>query len=124
MRRLESLPHYIHRYYTQRVENIKQNSGAKRANSDLINSIEKYLLPRVDCVTEQYQIDIRSHVLLPFYDNFRRIPYYGKREIKRLAYRLSDCMTGEFIREYDHQMGLPDGDIETAIVSGYGYIGF
>ncbi len=124
MRRLESLPHYIRRYYTLRVENIKQNSGAKRANSYLINSIEKYLLPRVGCVTEQYQIDIQSGVLLPFYDDFRRIPYYGKREIKRLAYRLSDCMTGEFIREYDHQMGLPDGDIETAIVSGYGYIGF
>ncbi|WP_407274544.1 replication endonuclease [Dickeya ananatis] len=120
-RRLAALPHYVRRYYVQRVTEIEQKQGIRRANSYLINSFDRYVLPRLDAVSERYRLGVVPGLLMPFRDDFHRIPYAGRRDLKRLAARLTDCFTAEFQRESDHHLAA-SGDVEFSILYAYGRV--
>ncbi|PIF24136.1 replication endonuclease [Candidatus Pantoea floridensis] len=123
-RRLESLPQYIRRYYAQRLTEIQEQQGNKKAAEWLKGSFGRFVLPRVDSVNEQYQPDSNMPaVLMVFRDDFHRIPWAGKRELKKLSYRLADALTNELMRETNYQMEQT-GDAEFSIISGYGRAGW
>lgn len=123
-RRLDSLPQYIRRYYDQKLNNVEKNQGNKKASSWLKNTFGRFVLPRIDAVNEKYlPLDSLPMALMHLRDELRRIPWVGKRELKKLAYRLADCLTAEFMHECDHQVGR-HGDYEFAIISGYGRAGW
>jgi len=122
-RRLAALPQYVRRYYTQRLNTIEQGKGQKAANGWLVNTFERHVLPRIDAVNEQYQIGQVPPALIPFRDDFFRIPYSGKKDLKRLANRLADCMTGEFVRLCDYWAAAAD-DLAFAVIYAYGRIGY
>jgi len=123
-RRLESLPQYIRRYYAQRLTEIQDKQGKKKAAEWLKGSFGRFVLPRVDAVNEQYQPDSNMPaVLVVFRDDFHRIPWAGKRELKKLSYRLADALTNELMRETNYQMEQT-GDAEFSILSGYGRAGW
>lgn len=123
-RRLESLPQYIRRYYAQRLTEIQDKQGKKKAAEWLKGSFGRFVLPRVDAVNEQYQPDSNMPaVLMVFRDDFHRIPWAGKRELKKLSYRLADALTNELMRETNYQMEQT-GDAEFSILSGYGRAGW
>ncbi|NNS09335.1 replication endonuclease [Erwinia sp. JH02] len=123
-RRLDSLPQYIRRYYDQKLSNVEKNQGNKKASSWLKNTFGRFVLPRIDGVNEKYlPLDTLPMNLMHLRDDLRRIPWAGKRELKKLAYRLADCLTAEFMRESDHQLSR-HGDYEFAIISGYGRAGW
>jgi hypothetical protein len=122
-RRLASLPHFIRRYYTQHADELEQQHGPTRANKYLVNTFAKYVLPRIDKVNDQYRLGTVPGLLIPFLDDFTRLPWYGKRELKRLAHRLTDCITGEFMNYYDHQFN-ETGDPTFAVVYAYGRCGW
>lgn len=123
-RRLESLPQYIRRYYAQRLTEIQDKQGKKKAAEWLKGSFGRFVLPRVDAVNKQYQPDSNMPaVLMVFRDDFHRIPWAGKRELKKLSYRLADALTNELLRETNYQMEQT-GDAEFSILSGYGRAGW
>ncbi|WP_232733359.1 replication endonuclease [Serratia marcescens] len=118
-RRLASLPHFIRRYYAQRADSIEAQHGTTRANKYLINTFEKHVLPRIDGVNDRYRLGVVPGVLIGFQDDFSRLPWYGKRELKRLAHRLADCITAEFMNYYESQVEK-HGDVSFAIIYAYG----
>ncbi|MHC9057778.1 replication endonuclease [Pantoea sp. y20] len=118
-RRMDSLPHFIRRFYSQHVDKLTEQQGAERANKYLVNTFEKYILPRIDNVNDRYRLGILPGLLLPFGDDFACIPWSGKRELKRLAHRLADCITNEFMTMFEHQQGAT-GDNSFAVVYAYG----
>ncbi|WP_347813430.1 replication endonuclease [Serratia marcescens] len=122
-RRLAALPQYVRRYYTQRLNSLEQGKGMKAANGWLVNTFERHVLPRIDAVNEQYQIGQLPPALIAFRDDFFRIPYSGKKDLKRLAHRLADCMTGEFVRLCDYWAAAAD-DLAFAVIYAYGRIGY
>ncbi|MDU6431713.1 MAG: replication endonuclease [Pantoea sp.] len=119
-RRLQSLPQYIRRYYAQRLTDIEEQQGKHKAAKWLKHSFGRFVLPRVDSVNKQYLPDDRlPAVLMIFRDDFYRIPWAGKRELKKLSYRLADALTNELMRETNFQMEKT-GDAVFSILSGYG----
>ncbi|CAI2487309.1 replication endonuclease [Serratia proteamaculans] len=122
-RRLASLPHFIRRYYAQRADSIEQQHGITRANKYLINTFEKHVLPRIDGVSNRYRLGVVPGVLIGFRDDFARMPWYGKRELKRLAHRLTDCITAEFMNYYQSQVDK-HGDVSFAVLYAYGRAGW
>lgn len=119
-RRLQSLPQYIRRYYAQRLTEIEEQQGKRKAAKWLKDSFGRFVLPRVDSVNKQYLPDDKlPAVLMIFRDDFYRIPWAGKRELKKLSYRLADALTNELMRETNFQMEKT-GDAEFSILSGYG----
>ncbi|MDF7662383.1 replication endonuclease [Erwiniaceae bacterium L1_54_6] len=123
-RRLQSLPQYIRRYYAQRLSEIEEQQGKKKAAKWLKSSFGRFVLPRVDAVNQQYQPDgIMPPALIEFRDSFYRIPWAGKRELKKLAYLLADKLTNELVSETNLQMEKY-GDAEFSILSGYGRAGW
>ncbi|WP_261804189.1 replication endonuclease [Serratia marcescens] len=122
-RRLASLPHFIRRYYAQRADSIEAQHGTARANKYLINTFEKHVLPRIDGVNDRYRLGVVPGVLIGFLDDFARLPWYGKRELKRLAHRLADCITAEFMNYYQSQVDK-HGDIPFAVIYAYGRAGW
>lgn len=122
-RRLASLPQYIRRYYAARLDKIESSKGRTAGNKWLLNTFERHVLPRIDAVNEQYQVDQVPPALLPFRDDFFRIPYYGKKDLKRLASRLADLMSAEYMSLFKNQ-NETHGDIEHAIIYAYGRIGY
>jgi hypothetical protein len=123
-RRLQSLPQYIRRYYAQRLSEIEEQQGKKKAAKWLKGSFGRFILPRVDAVNQQYQPEgIMPPALIEFRDSFYRIPWAGKRELKKLAYLLADRLTNELVSETNLQMEKY-GDAEFSILSGYGRAGW
>ncbi|WP_210452333.1 replication endonuclease [Pantoea ananatis] len=119
-RRLQALPQYIRRYYVQRFTDIEEQQGKNKAANWLKSSFGRFVLPRVDAVNQQYLPEgIMPGVLIEFRDDFHRIPWAGKRELKKLSYRLADKLTEELMRETNLQMEKT-GDAEFSILSGYG----
>lgn len=123
-RRLQALPQYIRRYYELRLANIEQNQGNKKASQWLKNSFGRFVLPRIDDVNSKYlPPGVLPGPLFDLRDDLNRIPWAGKRELKKLAYRLADRLTAELMREVDHQVER-HGDYEFAIISGFGRAGW
>lgn len=119
-RRLQSLPQYIRRFYAQKLTEIEEQQGKKKAAHWLKASFGRFVLPRVDSVNNQYLPDSSMPaVLIEFREDFYRIPWAGKRELKKLSYRLADKLTNELMRETNHQMEK-HGDAGFSILSGYG----
>ncbi|WP_411706358.1 replication endonuclease [Edaphovirga cremea] len=118
-RRLNSLPHFIRRYYAQHADRLEQQHGTTRANKYLLNTFEKYVLPRIDGVNNRYRLGVVPGPLLGFLDDFSRLPWYGKRELKRLAHRLTDCIRSEFMNYYESQLD-ETGDVSFSVVYSYG----
>ena len=123
-RRLQSLPQYIRRYYELRLNDIEQNQGNKKASDWLKNSFGRFVLPRIDKVNSKYlPSDTLPGPLMQLREDLHRIPWAGKRELKKLAYRLADSLTTELVRETNHKVETT-GDVEFAILSGYGRAGW
>ncbi|EQA4235385.1 replication endonuclease [Serratia marcescens] len=122
-RRLASLPHFIRRYYAQRADSIEAQHGTARANKYLFNTFEKHVLPRIDGVNDRYRLGVVPGVLIDFLDDFARMPWYGKRDLKRLAHRLTDCITAEFMNYYQSQVD-EHGDVSFAVLYAYGRAGW
>ncbi|QDL30867.1 replication endonuclease [Serratia liquefaciens] len=122
-RRLDSLPHFIKRFYAQQADRLEQQHGTTRANKYLINTFEKHVLPRIDGVNDRYRLGVVPGVLIGFQDDFARLPWYGKRELKRLAHRLTDCITAEFMNYYQSQVD-EHGDVSFAVIYAYGRAGW
>jgi len=119
-RRLQSLPQYIRRFYAQKLTEIEEQQGKKKAAHWLKASFGRFVLPRVDAVNQQYQPDgVMPSVLIEFRESFYRIPWAGKRELKKMAYLLADKLTNELVSETNLQMEKY-GDAEFSILSGYG----
>ena len=119
-RRLQSLPQYIRRFYAQKLTEIEEQQGKKKAAHWLKASFGRFVLPRVDSVNNQYLPDSSMPaVLMEFRDDFHRIPWAGKRELKKLSYRLADKLTNELMQETNLQMEK-HGDTGFSILSGYG----
>ncbi|WP_127960166.1 replication endonuclease [Serratia microhaemolytica] len=119
-RRLAALPHAIRRYYARQLEQ-RQAHSQQAAERWLVNSFERYVLSRIDAINQHYlPTGITPPALLPIRDQLQRLLWAGKRELKRLAYTLADLLTGEFMREFDHQ--LPHNGAQFATLSGYGRI--
>ncbi|CAI1155578.1 Bacteriophage replication gene A protein (GPA) [Serratia entomophila] len=122
-RRLASLPNFIRRYYAQRADSIEAQHGTARANKYLFNTFEKHVLPRIDGVNDRYRLGVVPGVLISFQDDFARLPWYGKRDLKRLAHRLTDCITAEFMNYYQSQVDK-HGDVSFAVLYAYGRAGW
>ncbi|MDR6348508.1 replication endonuclease [Pantoea sp. SORGH_AS_0659] len=119
-RRLQALPQYIRRFYAQKLTEIEEKQGKKKAAHWLKSSFGRFVLPRVDAVNQQYQPDGEMPpALIEFRSDFYRIPWAGKRELKKLSYLLADKLTNELINETNLQMEK-HGDAEFSILSGYG----
>ncbi|AYN26556.1 replication endonuclease [Buttiauxella sp. 3AFRM03] len=121
-RRLASLPQYIRRYYAQRLYDLDQQSQSV-GDAWLLKTFERHVLRRIDDVNEQYAPQATPLALQPLHGQFYRLLWAGKRELKRLAYNLADLMIGEFEREYAFYLDNT-GDLEMAVISGYGRIGY
>jgi len=122
-RRLAALPHYIRRYYSQKLEQL-DSKGKAAADSWLVKTFERHVLSRFDSVNDRYLPQgAFPAVLMPLRDQFWRLLWAGKKELKRLAYNLADIMGSEFMREFDFQMARTE-DPYFATLSGYGRIGF
>ncbi|MDM2835736.1 replication endonuclease [Citrobacter sp. Cpo091] len=122
-RRLAALPHFVRRTYAQKLEQVDRK-GKKAADAWLLNTFERYVLSRIDQVNEQYLP--RGNfpaVLMPLRDQFWRLLWSGKRELKRLAHSLADVLCSEFMRECDFQLKRTS-DPHFSALSGYGRIGF
>ncbi|WP_237162942.1 replication endonuclease [Serratia symbiotica] len=120
-RRLASLPQYIRRHFAAKLDALDAKDR-KAADHWLINTFERHVLTRIDSVNSVYQPDsVMPGILLTIRDQLFRMLWAGKKELKRLAYTLSDIFTSEFIRESDHQLART-GDPEFAALSGYGRI--
>lgn len=122
-RRLDALPHFIKRFYAQQADKLEQQHGRRRANKYLIGTFAKHVLPRIDGVNDQYRLGVVPGTLIPFLDDFARLPWYGKRELKRLAHRLTDCITGEFINYYESQYEKTS-DPTFSVIYAYGRCGW
>ncbi|PVZ87921.1 replication endonuclease [Serratia sp. S1B] len=118
-RRLDSLPHFIKRFYAQQADRLEQQHGTTRANKYLTGTFAKYVLPRIDGVNDRYRLGVVPPTLINFVSDFARLPWYGKRELKRLAHRLTDCLTAEFMNYYNNQFELT-GDPSFSVVYSYG----
>lgn len=118
-RRLDSLPHFIKRFYAQQADRLEQQHGTTRANKYLIGTFAKYVLPRIDGVNDRYRLGVVPGPLIGFVDDFARLPWYGKRELKRLAHRLTDCITAEFMNYYENQHEKT-GDVSFSVIYSYG----
>lgn len=122
-RRLASLPHFVRRMYAQKLEQVDRK-GKQAADAWLINTFERFVLSRIDQVNEQYLPQgVMPAALLPLREQFWRLLWAGKRELKRLAHNLADLLGSEFNREFDFQMARTS-DPHFATLSGYGRMGF
>ena len=122
-RRLAAMPHYIRRFYAQKLEKLDQK-GKSAADAWLVNTFERYVLSRYDSVNDRYLPQgAFPAVLMPLRDQFWRLLWAGKKELKRLSHNLADIMGSEFVREFDFQMARLS-DPHFATLSGYGRMGF
>lgn len=122
-RRLASLPHFVRRMYAQKLEQVDRK-GKQAADAWLINTFERFVLSRIDQVNEQYLPQgVMPAALLPLREQFWRLLWAGKKELKRLAHNLADLLGSEFNREFDFQMARTS-DPHFATLSGYGRMGF
>jgi hypothetical protein len=118
-RRLASLPYFIRRYYDNHANRLEDQHGTARANKYLVNTFAKYVLPRVDSVNDRYRLGVVPGQLITFSDDFARMPWYGKRELRRMAHRLTDFITAEFMNYYESQHEKT-GDVSFSILYSYG----
>ncbi|MCX9067680.1 replication endonuclease [Citrobacter portucalensis] len=122
-RRLASLPHFVRRNFSQKLERIDRK-GKKTADAWLLNTFERFVLSRIDQVNEQYLPQaVLPAALLPLHSDFWRLLWAGKKEMKRLAYNLADILGSEFNREFEFQLART-ADPHFATLSGYGRMGF
>lgn len=122
-RRLASLPHFVRRNFSQKLERIDRK-GKKAADAWLLNTFERFVLSRIDQVNEQYLPQaVLPAALLPLHSDFWRLLWAGKKEMKRLAYNLADILGSEFNREFEFQLART-ADPHFATLSGYGRMGF
>ena len=122
-RRLAALPHYVRRFYAQKLEKLDQK-GKNTADTWLVKTFDRYVLSRYDSVNDRYLPQgAFPAVLMPLRDQFWRLLWAGKKELKRLAHNLADIMGSEFMREFDFQMARTE-DPHFSTLSGYGRMGF
>ena len=122
-RRLASLPHYVRNFYARKLEQMDAK-GKKAADNWLLNTFERHVLSRIDHVNDRYLPNATlPAALLPLRNEFFRLLWAGKKELKRLAHSLADILQNEFIREVDFQYERT-ADPHFSTLSGYGRIGF
>ncbi|AXF75321.1 replication endonuclease [Erwinia tracheiphila] len=118
-RRLSKLPHSIRRWYVQRVDDLTRTKGAIRAGAWLTGTFEKYVLPRIDNVNARYRLDILPLAFGEFAQDYNRLPWCGRRQLKRLAHRLADLVISEFINYQEHYY-RETSDLSFSVICAYG----
>ncbi len=122
-RRLASLPHYVRSFYARQLEKM-DSKGKKAADGWLLNTFERHVLSRIDHVNDRYLPNATlPAALMPLRNEFFRLLWAGKKELKRLAHSLADILQSEFMREVDFQYERT-ADPHFSTLSGYGRIGF
>ncbi|WP_313396988.1 replication endonuclease [Atlantibacter hermannii] len=122
-RRLASLPHYVRSYYARQLEKM-DSKGKKAADGWLLNTFERHVLSRIDHVNDRYLPNATlPAALMPLRNEFFRLLWAGKKELKRLAHSLADILQCEFMREFDFQYERTT-DPHFSTLSAYGRMGF
>ncbi|EKQ6730616.1 replication endonuclease [Escherichia coli] len=122
-RRLASLPHYVRVFYARKLEQMDAK-GKKAADNWLLNTFERHVLSRIDHVNDRYLPNATlPAALLPLRNEFFRLLWAGKKELKRLAHSLADILQTEFMREFDFQYERTTNP-HFSTVSAYGRMGF
>lgn len=121
-RRLASLPHYVRSFYARQLEKM-DSKGKKTADGWLLNTFERHVLSRIDHVNDRYLPNALPAALMPLRNEFWRLLWARKKELKRLAHNLADILRCEFMREFEFQYERT-ADPHFSTLSAYGRMGF
>lgn len=101
---LAGMPDYLAKYFGQRYEklfNSDEHKGRRRANTFLLRTLGKSVLPRLRTVTERYQTQQRAagDLPFPFGDDLEKLPVYDRNNIRALSQQVADFMAAS-LRDY------------------------
>ncbi|MFP1853727.1 replication endonuclease [Lonsdalea quercina] len=126
---LSGMPDYLAKYFGQRYETLfrsDEKQGRRRANTFILKTLGKNVLPRLRKVTDRYQTEFRAAGVAPFpyCDDLEKLPTYDRDGIRRFSHRLADFMAESF-RDYT-QRGIKNAaelDMRTITLMAFRHLG-